>query len=132
MVSKIVLALCVLVAVASAVPAAGGPGGWPAAGGWGAGGWGAPAAPGVGAGGWAPAANPFIPPWIASAPWFPVFSPCAAVGTTCLDCNTKVICTKIGALQRACTDPTLPYCNLGNCTATPSAECAPVAVPAAV
>ncbi|XP_063537111.1 uncharacterized protein LOC134746615 [Cydia strobilella] len=128
MVSKIVLALCVLGAVASAVPAAGGPGGWPAASGWGA-----PAAPGWGAGGWAPAANPFIPPWIASAPWFPVFTPCAAVGSTCLDCKTKVVCTKIGAIQRACNDPTMPYCSLGNCTATPSAECAPVsAVPATV
>ncbi|XP_063625548.1 uncharacterized protein LOC134797256 [Cydia splendana] len=131
MVSKIVLALCVMVAVASAVPAGGGPGGWPAAGGWGAPaapGWGAPAAPG-----WAPAANPFIPPWIASAPWFPVFTPCTTVGSTCLDCKTKSVCTKIGALQRACSDPTLPYCNLGNCTATPSAECAPVsAVPATV
>ncbi|XP_049876539.1 uncharacterized protein LOC126374110 [Pectinophora gossypiella] len=111
MVSKIALALCVLVAVASAVPAA--PGGA-----WG------PAAGGV---------NPWIPPWISAAPWYPQWTPCTTVGSSCLDCNTKLVCTKIGGIQRACTDPTLPYCNLGACSATPTAECAPIvpAVPAA-
>ncbi|XP_073961498.1 uncharacterized protein [Choristoneura fumiferana] len=121
MVSKIVLALCVMVAVASAVPAAGGWGA-PIAGPWGAGvgGWG-------GAGG---VANPWLPPWVASAPWYPTWNPCTAVGSACVNCNTKLVCTKVGGLQRACTDPTLPYCNLGECSATPSAGCAPAsAVP---
>ncbi|VVC92095.1 unnamed protein product [Leptidea sinapis] len=81
----------------------------------------------VGAG----ANNPWIPPWLAAAPWFPKWSPCTAVGAVCLDCNTRFICTKIGGLERACSDPTLPYCNLGECSATPTVECAPLsAVPA--
>lgn len=78
-------------------------------------------APGAAGGAW-------IPPWLAAAPWFPQWTPCTAVGSSCLDCTTKVVCTKVGGLQRACTDPTLPYCNLGACSATPTAECAPPAV----
>ncbi|KAI5642179.1 hypothetical protein NE865_05871 [Phthorimaea operculella] len=126
---KLIVALCVLVAVAVAVPAgAGGPAAWgPAA--WGPAAWG-PAAwgpPGAAAGG----ASPFIPPWIATAPWYPQWAPCTTVGSTCADCNTKLICTKIGGIQRACTDPTLPYCNAGACSATPTAECAPATEAAA-
>ncbi|XP_026321460.1 uncharacterized protein LOC113231380 [Hyposmocoma kahamanoa] len=104
MVSNVLLALCVVVAVAAALPGAAGP----------------PGAPG--------GLNPWIPPWLASAPWFPQWTPCTAIGSTCLDCTTRLVCTKIGGLQRACTDPTLPYCNLGACSATPSAECAAPAV----
>lgn len=99
----------------------GGWGGWPGAGGGAVG----------GAAGGAPAANPWIPPWISAAPWYPQWGPCTMIGATCLDCTTKVVCTKVGGIQKACSDPTLPYCNLGECSATPSAECAPVqAVPA--
>lgn len=98
-------------AAATAVPQPGG-GAWPAAAGWGAGG-----------------ANPWIPPWIASAPWYPQWTPCTAIGSTCVDCNTKLVCTKVGGLQRACADPTMPYCNLGECSATPTAECAPPPAP---
>ncbi|XP_075980536.1 uncharacterized protein LOC142979492 [Anticarsia gemmatalis] len=113
--SKIVLVICALVALAAAVPAGPPAGvGGPAAGGWGVG------------------ANPWIPPWVASAPWYPQWVPCTGVGSACVDCSTKLVCTKVGGLQRACTDPTLPYCNLGECSATPSAECAPPAAPANV
>ncbi|XP_026756303.2 uncharacterized protein LOC113516130 [Galleria mellonella] len=110
MYSKVLVALCLVVVVASAVPAQPG-GAW--------GGWGGPA------GGAAGGVNPWLPPWLAGAPWLAQWSPCVGVGSSCLDCNTKLICTKIGGLQRACTDPTLPYCNLGQCSATPTAECAP-------
>ncbi|CAH0720323.1 unnamed protein product, partial [Brenthis ino] len=110
---KVVLALCAIVAIAAAVPAQSG---WPGAE--------AGGPPAVGA-------NPWIPPWIASAPWFPRWVPCTTVGSACLDCSTKLVCTKIGGMQRACSDPTLPYCNLGECSATPSAECAVPADPAA-
>ncbi|CAG4951821.1 unnamed protein product [Colias eurytheme] len=102
MASKIVLVLSLLIAVAVAIPAQ-------------------PAAAWPGAGG----VNPWIPPWLAASPWFPQWTPCTTVGPSCLDCNTRLICTKIGGLQRSCTDPTLPYCNLGECSATPTAECAP-------
>lgn len=115
-------------AVAVAVIPGGAGGAW---GGWGpnAGGWGA--SMGVAAAG-APnaAVNPWIPPWISAAPWYPQWGPCTAVGSACMDCNTKLVCTKIGGLQRACSDPTLPHCNLGECSATPSAECAVPVVPA--
>ncbi|CAH2043569.1 unnamed protein product, partial [Iphiclides podalirius] len=85
-----------------------------------------PAQPAVGGFGWgAGGVNPWIPPWVSAAPWYPQWTPCTAIGTTCLDCNTKLVCTKIGGLQRSCSDPTLPFCNLGECSATPSAECAP-------
>ncbi|XP_022822879.1 uncharacterized protein LOC111353903 [Spodoptera litura] len=128
--SKIVLIVCVVIAVVAAVPAqtGGGAGPWAVAGGWGG--------AGGGAGGWGPAggwgagwgnggANPWIPPWVASAPWYPQWVPCTTVGSSCQDCTTRLVCTKVGGLQRACTDPALPYCNLGECSATPSAECAP-------
>ncbi|KAM3965711.1 uncharacterized protein ACR2FA_000035 [Aphomia sociella] len=129
MYSKVLIALCLVVVVASAVPAqpGGGWGGW--AGGWGgaAGGWGAPAGgPAIGG------VNPWIPPWISSAPWMPQWTPCTTIGSACVDCNTKLVCTKVGGLTRACTDPTLPYCNLGECSATPSAECAPATTEVAV
>ncbi|GBP31887.1 hypothetical protein EVAR_16662_1 [Eumeta japonica] len=104
MASKMILAACALVALMAMVecqPAAGG--------GWGAG------------------TNPWIPPWVASAPWMPKWSPCTTVGSTCSDCTTRLVCTKVGGLMRACTDPLLPHCNLGECSATPSAECAPPA-----
>ncbi|CAH0589089.1 unnamed protein product [Chrysodeixis includens] len=123
--AKIAMVLCLLVVVVSAVPAQpgwGGGAGWGGPGGWGgAGAWG-------GAGGNA-AANPWIPPWLASAPWFPQWVQCTGIGSECIDCNTKLVCTKIGGLQRACSDPTLPYCNLGQCSATPSVECGGPAVP---
>ncbi|RVE53217.1 hypothetical protein evm_002050 [Chilo suppressalis] len=112
MVSKILIALCVMVAVATAIPAGGAWGANP----WAGGGEGNP---------WAPAGNPFIPPWVATAPWFPQWTPCTTIGSTCVDCTTKQVCTKVGGIQRACTDPTMPYCNLGECSATPSAECQP-------
>ncbi|XP_030040426.2 sulfur globule protein CV3 [Manduca sexta] len=118
MASKFVLAICLMVAVASAVPQPGRA--WGGAG-WGGAGWG-----GVGG------VNPWIPPWIVSSPWYPQWSPCTTIGSACVDCNTKLVCTKVGGLVRACSDPTLPYCNLGECSATPSAECAPEPVPAAV
>ncbi|XP_053610336.1 uncharacterized protein LOC128675158 [Plodia interpunctella] len=143
--SKVLLTLCLLVVAASAIPqpqpgaawganpwaSVFGGGGWAGAnpwvgGPWGGGaigggvGWGQPALPAAGAG-----ANPFIPPWIASAPWIPQWSPCTTVGATCSDCTTKSVCTPIGGITKACSDPTLPYCNLGECSATPSAECAP-------
>lgn len=93
--------------------------------------------PGAGwAGGWGSAGsgngatNPWIPPWIASAPWYPQWTQCTTIGKSCLDCNTKLVCTKIGGMQRACADPTLPHCNLGECSATPTAECAPANPPA--
>ncbi|XP_028025752.1 uncharacterized protein LOC114239646 [Bombyx mandarina] len=107
MVSKVIIALCITLAVASAVPqpATGGAGGW---GGWNNG-----------------AVNPWIPPWIASAPWYPQWAPCTTIGSTCLDCTTKQVCTKVGGIQRACLDPTLPYCNLGECSATPAEGCEP-------
>lgn len=107
--------------VAAAVPAPGA-GGWGGPGGWGggAGGWGGPGAWG-GAG-----VNPWIPPWVAAAPWMPQWTPCTVVGSTCSDCNTKAVCTKIGQLSSPCVEPT-PYCNLGSCSATPTTECAPVA-----
>ncbi|KAJ8712296.1 hypothetical protein PYW07_005138 [Mythimna separata] len=132
--AKIVLVLCALIAWVSSVPAqpgagigawGGGGGGWGGAAGWGgagAGAWG-----GIGAGAGA-GANPWIPPWVSAAPWYPQWVPCTVIGSTCVDCNTKVVCTKVGGLQRACTDPTLPYCNAGACSATPSAECAAPAV----
>lgn len=105
----------------------GGGGGWGGVGGWGGiGGWG-----GAGAGAWGGAgagASPWIPPWVSSAPWYPQWVPCTVVGSSCVDCNTKVVCTKVGGLQRACTDPTLPYCNAGECSATPSAGCGAPAV----
>lgn len=64
--------------------------------------------------------NPWIPPWIASTPrWVP----CSSIGSSCTDCNTKLVCTKFGGLQRTCTDPTLSYCNLGECSATPAEGC---------
>lgn len=107
------------ITVASAVPGAAGP--------WG--GWGGLGA-GAGAAGGAPVANPWLPPWISTAPWFPQWGPCTMIGSTCLDCNTKMVCTKVGGLQRPCSDPTLPHCNLGACSATPSDECAVSAVPA--
>lgn len=106
--SKVLLAFCVVLTIASALPQAGWTG-WPPAG----------------------VANPWIPPWISSAPWYPQWTPCTTVGKSCLDCSTKLVCTKIGGMQRACADPTMPYCNLGECSATPSEECAPPAVPAA-
>lgn len=124
------LVLCLQLAVAAAIVPGGAGGAW---GGWGAnaGGWGANTgvawAP-AGAGAPNAAANPWIPPWISSAPWYPQWGPCTAIGSSCLDCNTKMVCTKIGGMQKACADPTLPHCNLGECSATPSAECAP-AVP---
>ena len=93
----------------------GGGGGWGGVGGWGGAGagWG-----GAGAGaGWG------VPPWVAAAPWFPQWVPCTVVGSSCVDCTTKIVCTKVGGLQRACTDPTLPYCNAGACSATPAAGC---------
>ncbi|XP_059052715.1 uncharacterized protein LOC131847231 [Achroia grisella] len=120
MYSKVLIALCVLVAVATAVPAQPG-GAW---GGWG--GWGAPGA------GPAGGVNPWLPPWLAGAPWIPQWTICSGVGASCLDCTTKLVCTKIGGLQRACTDPALPYCNLGQCSATPTAECAPATTEAIV
>lgn len=87
--------------------------------------------PGAGAGWPGAGANPWIPPWVAAAPWFPQWTPCTTPGASCLDCNTKIICAKIGGLQIPCNDPTLPYCNLGSCSAEPSTECAPIpAVPA--
>lgn len=90
-----------------------------------------PAQAGTGAGGWGVGANPWIPPWVAAAPWYPQWSPCTTIGSTCLDCTTKMVCTKVGGLQRACTDPTMPYCNLGECSATPTEGCGPApAVPA--
>ncbi|CAK1586893.1 unnamed protein product [Parnassius mnemosyne] len=113
MAMKIAIVLGVMMTVALAVPAQPAAGGW----GWGGGGW-------VGGA----AANPWIPPWVSVAPWYPQWTPCTAIGSTCLDCNTKLVCTKIGGLQRACTDPTLPFCNMGECSATPSAECAVPAV----
>ncbi|KPI97029.1 hypothetical protein RR46_05646 [Papilio xuthus] len=100
---KVALCFVLLVAVTSALPAQPG-NGWA----WGGGG-----------------VNPWIPPWVSAAPWYPQWSPCTTIGSTCLDCNTKLVCTKIGGIQRACSDPTLPYCNLGECSATPSEECAP-------
>ncbi|CAG9788684.1 unnamed protein product [Diatraea saccharalis] len=111
MFSKIFILLCIVIALSSAVPAGGGWGGnpWTAAGG----------------NGLAPGGNPFIPPWVAQAPWFPQWTPCTVIGSSCVDCTTKQVCTKIGGIQRACADPTLPYCNLGECSATPSAECQP-------
>ncbi|OWR43881.1 peritrophin type-A domain protein 2 [Danaus plexippus plexippus] len=103
MVSKIIIAFC-FVAVVAAIPAQ----------------------PGWGAGG---GAGVFLPPWISSAPWFPQWTPCTTVGSSCSDCSTKIVCTKIGGLQRACSDPTKPYCNLGECSATPSEECSAPVVP---
>ncbi|XP_021195817.3 uncharacterized protein LOC110380227 [Helicoverpa armigera] len=123
--AKIVLVICALVAMVSAVPAQPGAGvaGWGGGAGWGAGG---------GAGWGAGAANPWIPPWLAGAPWFPQWTPCTTVGSSCVDCSTRLVCTKIGGLQRACTDPTLPYCNLGECSATPAEGCGvPAAAPRA-
>ncbi|CAH4030059.1 unnamed protein product [Pieris brassicae] len=108
MCSKIVISLCLLVAITAAIPATG------------LGGYQGPPAPG---------ANPWIPSWISQAPWMPQWTPCTGIGSTCLDCNTKQICTKVGGLKRPCNDPTLPYCNLGECSATPSAECAPAEAP---
>ncbi|XP_068617902.1 uncharacterized protein [Battus philenor] len=101
---KIAFGLALLVAVASAIPAQPGNAGW----GWGGG-----------------AVNPWIPPWVSAAPWYPQWSPCTTVGSACVDCNTKLVCTKIGGIQRPCNDPALPFCNLGECSATPSAECGP-------
>ncbi|XP_013199354.2 uncharacterized protein LOC106142220 [Amyelois transitella] len=136
--SKVSFTLCLLVVAASAVPQpqpsagwvnpwaslyaggagwGGGANPWAAAVG-GGGAWGAPAAP-------AAPVNPFIPPWIATAPWMPQWKPCTTVGATCADCTTKSVCTPIGGINKACSDPTLPYCNLGECSATPTAECAP-------
>ncbi|CAG9564762.1 unnamed protein product [Danaus chrysippus] len=107
MVSKIIIAIC-FVTVVAAIPAQ------PAFTGWGAGG----------------GAGVLLPPWISAAPWFPQWTPCTTVGSSCSDCSTKIVCTKIGGLQRACTDPTKPYCNLGECSATPSEQCAVPVVPA--
>ncbi|KAL4709000.1 hypothetical protein ACJJTC_005861 [Scirpophaga incertulas] len=115
--SKILLLFFVAITIATANPA--GWSGWPQIGmnSWAAG----------NTNPWAPSGgvSPWIPTWVASAPWYPQWSPCTAIGSTCLDCTTKQICTKVGGIQRACTDPTLPYCNLGECSATPSAECQP-------
>ncbi|XP_013199351.2 uncharacterized protein LOC106142217 [Amyelois transitella] len=61
--------------------------------------------------------------WAAN-PWIPQWQPCSTVGASCSDCTTKSICTPIGGITKACSDPTLPYCNLGECSATPAAECA--------
>lgn len=126
--------LTLQLAVSSAIIPGGAGGAW---GGWGPNGGGFGASTGVA---WGPnaaagapnaATNPWIPPWISAAPWYPQWGPCTMIGSTCLDCNTKLVCTKIGGLQRACADPTLPHCNLGACSATPSDECAAVpAVPA--
>ncbi|XP_052743365.1 uncharacterized protein LOC128199162 [Bicyclus anynana] len=114
MVSKVLIALS-LVTIAAAVPAVSPPWGGASSGGaW-------PGAGGV---------SPWIPPWVASAPWYPQWTPCTTVGSSCVDCTTRLVCTKIGGLQRACTDPSLPHCNLGECSATPSDECAAPAVPA--
>ncbi|XP_046969473.1 uncharacterized protein LOC124536871 [Vanessa cardui] len=106
--SKIILAFCIVITIAAAVPAQTGFGGWPPAGG----------------------VNPWIPPWVSAAPWYPQWSPCTTIGSSCVDCSTKIVCTKIGAIQRACSDPTMPHCNLGECSATPSEECAVPVVPA--
>ncbi|CAK1555800.1 unnamed protein product [Leptosia nina] len=100
--SQIALVLCLLVATAVAIPATG------------------YAQVQAGA-----AVNTWIPPWVPQFPWMPQWKPCTTVGASCLDCNTKLVCTKIGGLEKPCTDPTMPYCNLGECSATPSAECAP-------
>ncbi|XP_028169141.1 uncharacterized protein LOC114359096 [Ostrinia furnacalis] len=111
MVSKVLVTLCVVMAVGSSTAA-----GW---------GWGAPDA--AVANPWAAGvgSNPWIPPWVAAAPWYPQWTPCTTIGSSCVDCTTKLVCTKIGGIQRACNDPTLPYCNLGECSATPSAGCEP-------
>ncbi|CAG9137257.1 hypothetical protein JYU34_000445 [Plutella xylostella] len=98
MVSKVFLALCVVVAVAAALPAGAGP---------------------------ATGTNPWIPPWVAAAPWMPKWAPCPVIGADCLDCTTKVVCTKIGGIEKPCADPAYPHCNMGECSATPSAQCAP-------
>ncbi|XP_039756337.1 uncharacterized protein LOC120631013 [Pararge aegeria] len=118
MVSKVLIGLCLLVTIAAAVPAVSPP--------WGGGGWGAPAWPGVGG------VNPWIPSWISGAPWIPQWSPCTTVGPSCVNCNTRLICTKVGGMQKACDDPTMPHCNLGECSATPSDQCAVPVVPANV
>ncbi|CAG9130564.1 unnamed protein product [Plutella xylostella] len=118
MMSKTVLALCVVASVAVAAQAQAG--GWPMFGGWGA----PAAAPAWGL----PAAPAFIPPW---TQFMPQWAPCTTIGADCLDCHTKVVCTKVGGIEKACSDPLKPYCNLGECSATPSATCAPAPAPAA-
>ncbi|CAK1586892.1 unnamed protein product [Parnassius mnemosyne] len=121
MAMKTAIVLTVMMTVALALPAQPTNDGW----GWGDDGWGW----GDGGWGWGGAAvNPWIPPFVVAAPWYLQWTPCAAIGSTCLDCNTKQLCTKFGGLQRACTDPTLPFCNMGECSATPTAECAIPAV----
>ncbi|KAJ8715030.1 hypothetical protein PYW08_005011 [Mythimna loreyi] len=42
----------------------------------------------------------------------------------CHDCNTKLICKKIGGLLLDCPSSFAPYCNNGFCSRTPSEECA--------
>ncbi|XP_053610340.1 uncharacterized protein LOC128675161 [Plodia interpunctella] len=66
--------------------------------------------------------QPIVPGW--TNPWIPQWQPCTTVGSACSDCTTKSICTPIGGITKACSDPTLPYCNLGECSATPTAGCA--------
>ncbi|KAF9789093.1 hypothetical protein SFRURICE_005695 [Spodoptera frugiperda] len=43
---------------------------------------------------------------------------------SCYDCNTRIICKKIGGLLLECPKNFVPYCNEGKCSNEPTPECA--------
>ncbi|KAJ8712297.1 hypothetical protein PYW07_005139 [Mythimna separata] len=42
----------------------------------------------------------------------------------CHDCNTRLICKRVGGLLLDCPSSFAPYCNNGFCSPVPSVECA--------